>query len=129
MIISTPNKYERIIDDDYQTIYQTSVGSILYLVKISRPDLSNISRELSKVMMKCTSFHYSLLLRELKYIEKTIFYGIYYNPKDKINFSNNTNKLWELSIFSDSDWYCETQTRKSVSGWASFLNNCIISWG
>ena len=91
------------------------------MVKIIRTDLSNISRELSKVMMKCTSFHYSLLLRALKYIEKTIFYGIYYNPKNKINLSPDNNKLWELSIFSDSDWACDTQTRKSVSGWASFF--------
>ena len=80
-------------------------------------------------MMKCTSFHYSLLLRALKYIEKTLFYVIYYNPKDKNNLSNNTNKLWELSIFSDSYWACDTQTRKSVSGWEIFLNNFIISWG
>ena len=54
LIISKPNKDERLIDDDSQTRYRSAVGSILYLVKISRPDLSNISRELSKVMMKCT---------------------------------------------------------------------------
>ena len=79
--------------------------------------------------MKCTSFHYSLLLRSLKYIEKTIFYGIYYNTKNKINLSPNNKKLWELSIFSDSDWDCDTQTRKYVSVWVIFQNNCIISWG
>ena len=120
LIISTPNKDGRLIYDDSQTRYRSSVGSILYLVKISRPYLSNISRELSKVMMKCTSFHYSLLLRALKYIEKTILYGIYYNPKDKMNLSNNNNKLWELSIFSDPYWDCDTQTRKSVSVWEMF---------
>ena len=54
LIISKYNKDERLIDDDSQTRYRSAVGSILYLVKISRPDLSNISRELSKVMMKCT---------------------------------------------------------------------------
>ena len=60
---------------------------------------------------------------------KTIFYGIYYNPKNKINLSTDNNKLWELSIFSDSYWACDTQTRKYVFGWEIFLNNWIISWG
>ena len=73
LIITTPSKDDKLIDSESQTIFRSSVGSILYLVKISRPDLSNISRELSKVMMKCTSFHYSLLLRTLKYIEKHYF--------------------------------------------------------
>ena len=32
-------------------------------------------------------------------------------------------------MYSDSDWAGDTQTRKSISGWASFLEGCIISWG
>ena len=44
LIISTPNKDERLIDDDSQTRYRSSMGSILYFFKISRPYLSNISR-------------------------------------------------------------------------------------
>ena len=70
-----------------------------------------------------------IITKSIKIHWKTIFYGIYYNPKNKINLSPNNNKLWELSIFSDSYWACDTQTRKSVSGWERFLNNCIISWG
>ena len=126
MIIITPSKDDKLIDSDPQTRFRSSVGSILYLVKISRPDLSNISRELSKVMMKCTSFHYSSLIRTLKYIEKTLFYGILY--KINRNDSNlNCNKpLWELTMYSDSDWAGDTQTRKSISGWSSFLEGCII---
>ena len=76
LIITTPSKDDKLIDSESQTRFRSSVGSILYLVKISRPDLSNISRELSKFMMKCTSFHYSLLLRTLKYIEKTVLWNI-----------------------------------------------------
>ena len=52
LIITTPSKEDKLIDSESQTRFRSSVGSILYLVKISRPDLSNISRELSKVMIK-----------------------------------------------------------------------------
>ena len=82
--------------------FRSSVGLILYLVKISRPDLSNISRELSKVMMKFTSFHYSLLLRTPKYIGKTLFYGILYTIKRKNSNLNSNKPLWELTMYSDS---------------------------
>ena len=76
LIITTPSKDDKLIDSESQTRFRSSVGSILYLVKISRPDLSNISRELSKLMMKCIYFHYSLLLIALKYIVKKLFYVI-----------------------------------------------------
>ena len=56
-------------------------------------------------MIKSTSFHYALLLRELKYIEKTIFYGIYYNPKLKlvcqiilINYGNYQYYLTQIGL-------------------------------
>ena len=32
-------------------------------------------------------------------------------------------------MYSDSYWAGDTQTRKSISGWASFLEGCIIIWG
>ena len=32
-------------------------------------------------------------------------------------------------MYSNSDWEGYTQTRKSISGWESFLEGCIISWG
>ena len=94
MIITTPSKDDKLIDSESQTRFRSAVGSILYLVKISRPDLSNISRELSKVMMKCTSFHYSLLLRTLKYIEKTLFYGILYKINRNDSNLNSNKQLW-----------------------------------
>ena len=80
-------------------------------------------------MMKCTSFHYSLLLRTLKYIEKTLFYGILNKINRNINNINYNKQLWELTMYSDSDWAGDTQTRKSISGWDSFLECCIIIWG
>ena len=72
-------------------------------------------------MMKLTSFHYSLLLRTLKYIEKTLFYGILYKINRNINNLNYNKPLWELTMYYDSEWEGDTQTRKSISVWESFL--------
>ena len=62
--------------------------------------------------------------------------GFTKNHYSKIPFANrnyrnlNCNKpLWELTIYSYSYWEGDTQTRKSISGWDSFLEGCIIIWG
>jgi hypothetical protein len=39
-----------VINDDFQRKYRSGVGMLLYLNKYSRPDISNIVRELSKCM-------------------------------------------------------------------------------
>ena len=99
------------------------------MVKISRPDLSNIWRELSKVMMKCTSFHYSLLLRALKYIEKLYSMVFITTLKIKlichliiINYGNYQYSLTHIGIVT-------LKIENLFLVGQVFLNNCIISWG
>ena len=48
--IKHPSKKEEKITTERQTAYQLGVGSLLYLVKHSRLDLANATRELAKVM-------------------------------------------------------------------------------
>ena len=93
MIIKTPSKDDKLIDSVSQTIFRSDVLSIIYLVKIIRHDLSNKSRELSKVMMKFTPFNDSLLPRTLKYI-KTLFYGILYKIHRNNSNLNSNKPLW-----------------------------------
>ena len=44
-----PMSEEEKLTDEEQASYQSGVGSLFYLLKHSRPDLSNSVRELSKV--------------------------------------------------------------------------------
>ena len=53
-----PEDTENILNPTLQEKYRSGVGTILYLTKITRPYLSNISRELSKVMKKSTLGYY-----------------------------------------------------------------------
>ena len=43
-------KKEGLLNGKDQKWFRSSVGSLLYLVKLSRPDIANSVRELSKVM-------------------------------------------------------------------------------
>ena len=59
---------EKLISDTEQKRYRSGVGMLLYLVKYSRPDISNAVRELSKVNDGATKGHYKNLLRVIKYV-------------------------------------------------------------
>ena len=48
--IIRPDKDSELIDVELQGRYCSGVGMLLYLIKFSRPDISNVVRELSKCM-------------------------------------------------------------------------------
>ena len=56
--------------------YHHGVGSLLYLVKLSRPDLTNSVRELSKCMTKCDRDSCNQMLRVISYLKMYNKYGI-----------------------------------------------------
>ncbi|KAG7339393.1 reverse transcriptase RNA-dependent DNA polymerase [Nitzschia inconspicua] len=48
LTVERPTEEDPVISPDDQKVYRSAVGMLLYLVKHSRPDLSNFVRELSK---------------------------------------------------------------------------------
>jgi hypothetical protein len=66
------------IDD--QRLFRSGVGMLLYLVKHSRPDLSNAVRESSKVMDGATNEHMKTLYRVIKFVLNTRDRGINIKP-------------------------------------------------
>ena len=56
------------LDKEKQTRYQSGVGSLLYLVKHTRPYISNSVRELTKNMDRANEESYSMMIRVLSYV-------------------------------------------------------------
>ncbi|PKU64810.1 Retrovirus-related Pol polyprotein from transposon TNT 1-94 [Dendrobium catenatum] len=98
------------------TTYRRVTGSLQYLT-LTRPDISYSVNLLSQHMHQPLDQHIYLLKRLLRYIKGTIEYGI---PIIKSNLC--------LSSFSDADWAGDPVSRKSTSGYCSFLGNTLISW-
>ena len=61
-------KEENKLSKEEQTRYQSGAGTFLYLVKHSRPDLSNAVRELTKGMKEASMENYKQLLRVISYV-------------------------------------------------------------
>jgi hypothetical protein len=80
---------------------------LLYLVKHSRPDISNATRELSKVADGATEAHWNELLRAVKFTVTSKHKGIKLTP-------TKLDELFYMSGISDSSFGEEKDTRLSV---------------
>ena len=60
------NKDGEAIEPEQQKRYQSGAGILLWLMKHSRPDICNSTREASKVMDLATMADYKYLLRIIK---------------------------------------------------------------
>ena len=94
---------------------------LLYLVKHSRPDIANATRELSKSMDGATEVGFQELLRVIKYVLDTEKYGLKLEPKKK-------DDMWNLEAFSDSDWAGDKQSRISICGYILYFCGVAIAW-
>ena len=84
------------ISDQDQKLYRSGVGMLLFLVKHTRPDLSNSTRELSKVMDKAMEGHTKELCRVIKYTIDTKDKG--FKLRQKILMTNGELRHIQMQI-------------------------------
>ena len=112
---------DAVMNINRQKKYRHGVGTLLYLIKLSLPDLANCNRELTKVMMKGSEADYKLLLRSINFLHCMRNWELKFHPV----ISNST---WVIDSYIDADWEGDLNTRKIVSGWVIFMNNAMIAW-
>jgi antitoxin component of RelBE/YafQ-DinJ toxin-antitoxin module len=117
-----PEKGDPILTPKQQTKYRSVVGTLLYLVKHSRPDISNPVRELTKVLDGATLTHWKAMIRVIKYVIDTKILPL----KLEHNFSKDNKILVEA--YSDSEFAGDRETRASVYGFVIFVCDAPISW-
>jgi hypothetical protein len=61
-------KGDPLLTPEQQTKYSSGVGMLLYLVKHSRPGISNAVGELTRVLDGATPEHWKAMLRVIKYV-------------------------------------------------------------
>ena len=104
-----------------QGFYQSRVGTLLYLTKHSRPDITNAVRELLKSMDGASKLQLQELRRVTKFLLDTKHLGLHIVP-------TIDDEIWQLEALSDRDFANNKETRISVYGFIVFFFGVPIAW-
>lgn len=110
-------------EDGYQAesslvkTYQSAVGSLMYAMLGTRPDLAFAVSVVSRFASNPTDRHWTAVKRILKYLAGTISIGLVFR-----------GSLTSLNGYTDSDWAGDHDTRRSTSGYVFNVGSAAISW-
>jgi len=109
------------LDDEGQRKYQSIVGSLMWLILATRPDIAFTVSMLSKFNAAPTTEHMAAATYTLRYLRNKSDLAIQYNSKD--------SDSPDLPIgYTDSDFAGDPDDRKSTSGYVFMLGGGAISW-
>ncbi|GKA32210.1 ribonuclease H-like domain-containing protein [Tanacetum coccineum] len=111
-----PTKDDPLLDNI--SGYQKLLGKLIYLTH-TRPDIAYFVHCLAQYMQSSLKSHLNYALNVLRYLKGAPGKGIRY-----VHSENKNN----LSGYSDADWAKCLKTKKSITGYCVFFNNCLISW-
>ena len=114
------NEEDKVNEKDHET-YRSGVGTLLYLTKHSRPDISNSVRELSKTMDAPAPTHLIEMYKLISFVLSTKDYGLKFKLIKSI-------RKWVLKALSDSDFGSVKETRISVFGYVIYFCGIPIAW-
>jgi hypothetical protein len=111
-----PNKNKST--PDLHSKYQQVIGSLLYIMLGTRPDIAYAVTKLSQYATNPSEEHLSRAYYICRYLAGTPNYTLVYNGRGGDG----------LIGFADSDWASDPTTRKSTTGYLVKLANGVICW-
>ena len=99
-------------------LYQSAVGSLLYLAIATRPDIAFAVNKAAQFNSNPTTTHWQMVKRIIRYLVGT--------PKLGLLFYPDAQK--ELLGYSDSDYAGDVNDRKSTSAYVFLKSGAPISW-
>ncbi|XP_075074757.1 secreted RxLR effector protein 161-like [Nicotiana tabacum] len=104
-------------EDMSRVPYSSVVGSLMYVMMCTRPDICYVVGLVSRYQSNPGRDHWKAVNRIFKYLKGTANYSLCYSG----------NGLY-LRAYTDADWAGDRNDRKSTSGYAFLLNGGAISW-
>jgi transposase InsO family protein len=97
--------------------YRSAVGSLIYLVTGTRPDIAVATGEVAKFCENPGRQHWAAVKRILRYLRGTMDVGLLFNPRDV-----------SLTGFCDADWAGDLDNRRSTTGYLFMIGGVPVSW-
>ena len=104
-------------DKDTIFWYGSVVGSLMYAMTMTRPDLGYALSMVSRYCANPDSTHVAAVVRILRYVRGTLHYGLTYT-KGQPGFVG----------YTDADWSGAIDGRQSTGGWLFMMGGAPISW-
>ncbi|XP_048490429.1 secreted RxLR effector protein 161-like [Beta vulgaris subsp. vulgaris] len=98
--------------------YAGAVGSLMYAMVCTRPDLAHVVSVVSRFMTQPGKEHWQAVKRIFRYLKGTADVGLIYG--------NDTECL--VTGYSDSDYAGDIDTRRSMTGYVYTLGGSVVSW-
>ena len=100
-----------------QRLYKSMIGNLLYVTS-SRPDVMQAVGQVERFQATPKEAHVLAIKSIFRYLKGTMEFGLWY-PKG--------NEL-TMVAYTDADWAGSIDDRKSTSGAALYLGNCLVAW-
>ena len=104
--------------NDQSIPYLSAVGSIMYAMICTRPDLAFAISEVSKFSSKFTSQHWTAVKHILRYIKGSLNYKLKLGGFDEVS---------KITVYADANWGRD-EGRRSNTGYAAYIGNSLVSW-
>ena len=98
--------------------YREAVGSLMYLMLCTRPDLAAAVHIVSRFGSNPGRQHWEAVKHIFRYLQKTKSLTLTFRRQGEV----------KLIAFSDSDWETCEDSRRSTSGYVFLLGGAAISW-
>ena len=121
--MSTGTKLQKIVQGELgyyledPTHYRSIVGGMQYLILI-RSEIAFVVNKLNQYVAAATLQHLMACKRVLRYLKATQHYGLKFFREGSLTFTS----------FTDADWACDLDDRKSLGAYCIYLGNNFISW-
>ena len=100
-----------------QIEYASAIGSLMYFVQCTRPDIAFVVSKLSRFTSSPIYEHWKSIKRVLGYIKKTKNLGLQYLKFPVV-----------MEGYTDASWISSVGDNKSTTGWVFTLGGGAISW-
>ena len=105
------------VEDIRNIPYASAVGSLMYAMLCTRPDICYSVRMISRYQSNSERDHWTTVKNILKYLRRTKDYMFVYGTKNLI-----------LTRYTDFDFQTDKDFRKSISGSIFTLNGRAVVW-
>ncbi|XP_073051721.1 secreted RxLR effector protein 161-like [Primulina eburnea] len=99
-----------------QLEYSRVIGSLMYLMSCTRPDIAYAVSKLSRFTSNLGVEHWKAIIRLLRYLRYTRDHGLHYTRYPAV-----------IEGYSDANWISDMKDSKSTSGFVFILGGAAIA--